>query len=378
MASFTIIGAGIGGLTAAISLKKRHFDYQLYEQARHMEPIGAGIILANNAMQVYERLGLKDVLMDQGHPVNAMRITNEQLRPLSSIDLSYFEQQYGVQNIAIHRGDLQQVLLEQLDAEKIYLDHQLVECKEEAGKFQLTFAGNKEIEVSYVIGADGLHSMVRKKLFPSSRIRSARQICWRGVVAFDLPQRYYHELNEAWGKGTRFGFVNLGRGKVYWYALVKQVGDEIKMQQAEWQLKFRDYHPLVQRLMAATSSEHIHQSVIQDLHPLSKWYKGNMCLLGDAAHATTPNLGQGACQAIEDAWVLSTCLTKYAVPKAFERYQKMRMPKARRVVQTSWRLGKVAHWENTVAVWLRNILLEITPDQAARQQSAALFKIDEL
>ena len=120
-----IIGAGIGGLTTAIALEQKGFETRIFEQAATIKPVGAGIILANNAMQVFEKLGLKEEIEAHGNHISSMNLTKPNLKPLSKVDLSYFEKKHGVQNTAIHRGTLQQILLNKLQSTEVHLNHRL-------------------------------------------------------------------------------------------------------------------------------------------------------------------------------------------------------------------------------------------------------------
>ena len=162
---------------------------------------------------------------------------------------------------------------------------------------------------------------------------------------------------------------------MYWYALKStshQTPDYALDQLEEY---FEAYHPLIQEIIRATPQQNIHTAEILDLSPIKKWYQHQVCLLGDAAHATTPNMGQGACQAIEDAYVLSECLAKYTIDQAFEKYQKLRLSKAHQVVKTSWTLGKLAHWKSPLAISFRNQLMRLTPQKISRQQSEKIFQL---
>ncbi len=373
-----IIGAGIGGLTTAIALEQKGIKTRIFEQAERIKPVGAGIILANNAMQVYEKLGLRKVIEENGNPISSMNITKSNLNPLSKIDLTYFEQKHNTKNIAIHRGILQQILLNKLKSTEINLNHKLTSIVENTNGYYLEFENGEQIQSSTVLGADGLNSIVRQNIFPNNSIRNANQICWRGVTEYELPAKFKNELNEAWGKSERFGFVQIAENKVYWYALKSFKNNKSKFSINDLEQYFSEFNSVVKDIIKSTKKEQINTAEISDLKPTSIWYKDNVCLIGDAAHATTPNMGQGACQAIEDAFVLSECLDKYEITQAFSKYQKLRLPKAHQVVKASWVLGKMAHISNPILIGLRNQMLRLTPSSINRKQNEQIFQLAEI
>lgn len=367
-----IIGAGIGGLTTALTLKQKGININVYESSAEIRLVGAGIILANNAMQVFKKLGVQNKIEKAGNKISYMKITDNQLKPLSVIDLSEYEQKYGVSNIAIHRGELQNILVNEIGLDNIHLSKCLskIEKKE---IFKLTFEDNSTIESKFVIGADGIKSVVRNQLFAENTLRNAKQKCWRGICEIDLPQRYHKELNEAWGKGKRFGFVKIGSNKVYWYALTNSKNTE----GPNLMEVFKDFHSDILKIIAATEKEKIIAGEIFDLKPIHKWQSQNICLIGDAAHATTPNLGQGACQAIEDAYVIGKLLDNgFSIENVFQQYESIRKKKAHNIVNTSWRLGKLAQIENSLAMKFRNFIMKNTPKFANKKNMSMIFNID--
>lgn len=373
-----IIGAGIGGLTTAIALEKKGIKVRIFEQAKHIKPVGAGIILANNAMQVYEKLGLRKEIEANGNPISSMNITTSNLKPLSKVDLTYFEQKYRAKNIAIHRGTLQQLLIDKLKSTEIHLNYKLAALKEIENEYYLDFKNGVQIKSSIVLGADGLNSTVRKCLFSDNNIRKANQICWRGITEYELPINFKDELNEAWGKSERFGFVQIAKNKVYWYALKSFNKNQNESSINALEKYFNSYNQIVKNIITSTHKKQINTSEISDLKPTFVWHKNRVCLLGDAAHAATPNMGQGACQAIEDAYVLSECLNKYELIQAFSEYQKLRLPKAHKVVKMSWRIGKIAHLTNPALISLRNRMLKLIPPSVNKKQNEQIFKLAKL
>ena len=217
--------------------------------------------------------------------------------------------------------------------------------------------------------------MVRNQLFDESTLRNANQICWRGICEMDLPKNYHNELNEAWGKGKRFGFVKISAKKVYWYGLTNS--KNVKTDQVNLTGLFEEFHIDILNIISSTLREQIIISDIVDLKPIDKWQKGNVCLIGDAAHATTPNLGQGACQAIEDAYVLGKLLDNgIAIGDAFKKYEDIRRKKAHTIVNTSWSIGKMAHIENGVGIWLRNFVMKNLLNSANKKQMDMVFDLN--
>ncbi len=373
-----IIGAGIGGLTTAIALEQKGIQTSIFEQADEIKKVGAGIILANNAMQVYDKLGLRETIEKHGHPISSMNITQPNLKPISKVDLTYFEQKHNTKNIAIHRGTLQQILIDKLKSTEINLNHKITSIEKTINAYDLHFENGKKIQSSVIIGADGLNSTVRQNLFQNQKIRNAYQICWRAVIEYKLPAQFKNELNEAWGKKARFGFVEIGSNKVYWYALKSFKEKNNAFSVNDLPQYFSGFHPIITDLIQSTPKGQINIAEISDLKPPHAWFKDDICLIGDAAHATTPNMGQGACQAIEDAYTLSECLNKFDVQQAFMKYQTLRLPKAHQVVKTSWTIGKIAHLSNPLLIGLRNQVLRLTPSSVARKQNEKIFQLAKI
>lgn len=367
-----IIGGGIGGLTTALALQKNNLDVTIYESAPEIKPVGAGIIMANNAMQVFNKLGIRYKIEKAGHKISAIKITDPQLKTLSDVQLNTFENKYGVHNTAIHRGDLQMILAQEIGFENIKLSKRLSKIEQRNG-YQLTFEDGTFAHADAVIGADGIKSVVRHQILNIGKLRSAKQKCWRGVSEFDWAAKYNHQAYEAWGKGRRFGFVRINDRKVYWYAVVNE--NLVKKTDHLAEL-FAEFNPEVPRMISETPQEKIFVNDIIDLEPIFQWQKDRVCLIGDAAHATTPNMGQGACQAIEDAYILGKLFGEGKnAEQVFTQYEELRMKKAHYIVNTSSIIGKVSHYENNLAVWLRNTLLRATPSSINEKQMEKVFDI---
>ena len=374
MSEISIIGGGIAGLTTAIGLERIGEKVTVYERASEIRTVGAGIILASNAMQVYKKYGLENAIQNLGNPIAHINITDAQLKIISPTNLLPFDEKFQVSNVAIHRASLQQILIETLDKAALVLDKKLVAVSK-SDSYQLWFEDNSCVYAKYLIGADGIHSQVRNLLFEKSFIRNAHQSCWRGIASIELPLSYRNQLIEAWGKGKRFGFVNIGQGKVYWYALTNKSPDNCTFH-AKY---YTEFHPLIQQIIAQTPEHEIFYTPIIDLEPIEQWHTDRVCLIGDAVHATTPNLGQGACQAIEDAYILSELLgLEKCANDAFLKYERLRKAKAHYVVNSSWKFGKLAQIENPLGIKLRNFILKATPESLQTKQLNKLYTLSQI
>ncbi|OUR94890.1 hypothetical protein A9Q87_00950 [Flavobacteriales bacterium 34_180_T64] len=375
MKKITIIGAGIGGLTTAISLIQKGFEVEIFEHSPEFKKAGSGINLAINAMQVYKRLGIYDEIIANANYTNSMNARTMKLSFLMKANFKHFEDKYGVKSVAIHRATLHEILLNQIGKTPIHLNKKLKQLEQHNGLVTLNFEDGTIHQAEIVIGADGIHSKVRKSIFSNTELRDAKQVCWRGISNAKIDKKHGHELNEIWGKGNRFGFVHITPNKVYWFAIINK--NKFKTKDADLLDIFSDYHQTVKDIITETPQEDILFNEIWDLKPIDNWYRDNVCLVGDSAHATTPNMGQGAVQAIESAMAISICLKEESTTqKAFSRYEQIRKEKAQDVIRTSWFIGKLAQSDNLIVCLIRNFITKITPESVTIKQSDKIFKLN--
>lgn len=385
--SIVIIGAGIGGLTTALFLEKLGIPYQIFEQATDIKPVGAGIILAHNAMQVFDKLGLKEQITTLGNPLTSINITTAKTKIISAIEMQCFDDKYRVNSVAIQRGVLQTFLISHLDSRCMHLNKKVVDLtvgenlgvstsnnsgNHASNKALIKFSDETQIECDAIIGADGIHSIIRQKIFEKHTIRNPKQTCWRGIANITLPLHYQSSLTEMWGKGSRFGFVKLAGNEVYWYGLHDS---HHKLEKNELLHYFKDYDPVVNEIISHTNLNKVFKSEIIDVKPISSWFHNTICLLGDAAHATTPNMGQGACQAIEDAYAISHYISKHPLNIAFSKYEQVRKGKANMIVNLSWRLGILSQIQNPVISVVRNFVMRLIPDKYNTKQSEKIYTL---
>ncbi|MCC5918498.1 MAG: FAD-dependent monooxygenase [Cryomorphaceae bacterium] len=368
-----IIGGGITGLTTALSLQRAGFNPIVYERAKQLNEIGAGIWLQPNAMQVLEGLGLKEEIILAGNILYNMEISSPNLTPLRTSKKGHLRAENQNKTIAIHRGVLQKILHRAwAQVGDIEFGVEYTSYTEKSETTKITFK-NRTAEADLVLGADGIHSKVRHSLFPEAKLRDAEQICWRGVSNYTLPKEFHHIGNEAWGKGIRFGFSRINPKQVYWFAVARKnmITDAIGISQILEM--FTDFHPLVIEIVKHT--ENIHAAPLHDLYRLPTWHKGNICLLGDAAHATTPNMGQGACQGIEDAYYMERFLSENPCKNAFIKFEQSRRKKVDYVVNNSWKFGQMVH--HPFQQKILKLILKTTPQRILEKQLSQLYALED-
>jgi 2-polyprenyl-6-methoxyphenol hydroxylase-like FAD-dependent oxidoreductase len=383
-----IAGAGIGGLCLAIALRRHGFAPVVHEDAPAIRPVGAGIWVPSNALRALDGLGLAGAVEAAGVPLERARLSSTRRGVLQDISFAAVRERYGHGNVAIHRAELHRVLLEALPPGTVRLSERVEGLSETDREVVLELAGGGSASADLVVGADGIASSVRRHVAPAARLRDSGQCCYRGVARLDLPERFRREGCEIWGGPVRFGYSEIGNGLVYWFAPWTTAAiDDVDgpgaapPEQAERTLaglrrRYRDFPEPVAAILEATEAGSVLRTDLRDLAPLERWWRGRAVLLGDAAHATTPNLGQGGAQAIEDAVALADALAELpslAEPAAaFARYQAGRERVANRVVARSRALGRIAHWTRPWACALRDRALRAIPERLAVGQLAWL------
>jgi len=225
-----------------------------------------------------------------------------------------------------------------------------------------------------LVGADGLSSVLRRAI-AEVPTRYAGYTAWRGVCSVPVePGR----LTESWGVGERFGLVDIGRGRTYWFATKnapESESDEPEGRKAEVVRRFSGWHEPIAAVVAATEEIAILRNDVYYLGPLPRWSKGRVVLVGDAAHATTPGVGQGAAQAIEDAVVLADLLARSGdIPAAFADYETVRRPRVEAVLKMSLRVDKAAQLANPLGWRLRTALIRRLPERAQRRQLEPIIR----
>lgn len=375
---YTIIGAGIGGLTTALVFEKLNIKYQLFEKSKAPNALGAGIWLAPNALQVLEFAGVLDAIFKVGNVVNRITLSNEKLKLLVDSSQLPAKEKYGFSTLAIHRAKLQLALIEAIPKDKIHWNKAFKSFKQLNNTVSVDFTDGSQTETKYLIGADGINSKVRSQLFTKSQIRYSGQTCWRGVMKTALPPEYKDRGIEMWGKGIRFGLSQLSNNETSWFAVKNseafQKDDKTVLKEKLSKL-YKDFHPIVQKLINNTDIKDILRNDITDLKPIKHWQKDTVCLIGDAAHATTPNMGQGGAQAIEDAYYLGKLIVENKNKNIFEQFEKKRYKRVNSIVKQSWYTGKIANLKTGTTI--RNNIFSIIPTKLIDRNMHSVYNLKD-
>jgi len=378
-----IAGGGIAGLTSAIALRQRGISSTVFESVDRGYERGAGLMLGANALEVLDRLQLFDAVRAQGHEARELGAWKINGEPLQLTTGEEWEKRYGRRTIVIHRNALHRVLSGALEADSVKYEKRVAGVVQNAERASLKFEDGSEAEGDVIVGADGLYSTVRQALFGPTKYRYAGETSWRGIsdhVIASGPRA--QSLAEIWGvqRGHRFGFGPISPRQTYFFATAyTPAGGRDESPEAalrSLRQSFADFVPEVSELLRHTSPERLIRTDIFDFKPRRRWHTGRVVLVGDAAHATTPNLGQGACQAIESAYVLAQELASRAVPDAFVRYERIRMQKAHYVTRMSWRFGKIVDMPGPIGRWLRYSVLPRAPKSSTFKQMDRIYRLN--
>lgn len=340
--SLAVVGAGMGGLAAAATLRQAGFDVSVYEQARAFERVGAGVQMMPNSMKVLRGIGveapLRRVAFQPYSHLNREWDTGRVMR-----ELPMPEDLFGAPYLCMHRADLHDALLGAVPRDIIHLDKKLVGLEQRSSGVELRFADNTRAHAGAVIGADGVHSVVRDIIVgPDMPIHRGR-IAYRAVFSTSLLNGFDIGVSRTkwWGPDRHIViyYTNAARTELYFVTSVPEPAEWLTRESwsargdvRELRKAYEGFHPDVRAVLEACPD--CHKWAILDRDPLPRWSDGRVVLLGDACHAMTPYMAQGAATAIEDAAVLARCLEEVEgedIEGAFQRYEAHRKPRTSRI-----------------------------------------------
>ncbi len=354
-----IVGGGIGGAATALALHRAGFEPVVYERTKELREVGAGIALWANATHVLKNLGLLSDAIRVGYLTTNYQFNSQSGKELVNVPLDNFD----LPVVGIHRAELHQLLWRNVQGENFFLGQTFERFEIEGEKVRAYFTDGFTVKGDALIGADGMRSRVRSVLKGDRPPIYRNFKTWRGLTDY-VPRAYRPGyIQEFLGRGKGFGFMMLGKERMYWYAAAtapEAQADAPIGRKKELEIMFQDWFASVPELITATDEADIITTDLYDRVPTQPWSKQNITLLGDAAHPMLPTMGQGACTALEDAFVVAKCLKEQADPTdAFLQYESERFPRTKLIVEQSLRSGKMGELHNPFGVALRNTFMKL-------------------
>lgn len=348
-----VVGGGIGGLAAAVAFHQRGWQVEVLERAPEITEIGAGLSLQPNGLRALDALGLGDHVRTGGQATPLRGIRSVDGAWLIRNDLQELEQRFGPWAI-IHRAALVDILRAALPTEALRPGTTVREVLPDGAAHHDGGAATADL----VIGADGVHSVTRRSIWPH-----AADPRYLGYTTWRLLTTTPHAVEgsvEMWGKGERFGYIPMPDGRVYCYLMGNAaVGSRTGLDRLRE--RFARWHAPVPALLAAAHPDAVLQHDTYELPNLRTYVRGKIAILGDAAHAMAPNLGQGACQALEDAVTLAAAVDALGIDAGLQEYDRLRRPRTQMIAQLSRRVAAPAHWNSPLATALRDAALPRLP-----------------
>ena len=357
-----IIGGGIAGLACALALTRRGWQVEVLERAPEFTEVGAGLSLWPNALRALDALGVGGAVRGRATLAGQAGIQDAAGRWLSRLDTAELERRYGPVAM-IHRADLLAVLRAAVPDEVLRPGVTVTSVRPDG----TVLHSGGESRADLVVGADGLRSVTRRSVWSDAPApRYVGYTSWRLVT----PPVPVTETAESWGRGERFAYARLSDGRIYCYATANAPEAAADGGLAELARRFGRWHDPIPALLAAADPAAVLHHDLYELPPLKTYTSGRVALAGDAAHAMTPNLGQGACQALEDAVVLGDAMASGAGLAAYDR---QRRPRAQMITRRSRRLGAAAQWATPAAVHLRAAAVRLLPPSSFARSLAPVL-----
>jgi len=366
----------------AIALQQHGYKVKLVERATGLVEVGAGIWMAANPMQVFARLGFAEKIIEAGWTVKLLRLQDWKSGDIQTTNMSQIAKEYGFETIALHRSVLQRLLFEQLEVDSVRFGCEVTSVTQSGDQVFASLSDGSSCAAAVIVGADGFNSEVRRMAGLGGEKRYSGSSSYRAIARGPhiLPAESEHEAYEIWAKGCRVGFSKINADDYYWYMTFDAPAGEASTaseRNNHAEALFRAYFPQWIGLLRKTRMEDILRTDISDLKPLSRWSSGRIGLIGDAAHATTPNLGQGGAMAVEDALALVDAVKELGLNEAaLKRFERRRRKKVDWTVLTSRSIGKICHLGNPLLRSLRNIALKKTPDRVTQKQVQRIYSLE--
>lgn len=364
-----IIGGGIGGMTTGYALGRAGIDATVFEQVEDARKIyvGSGLHLFNNAMAALNSIGIGQKIASAQGPdavIKRLRMMSYRGRQLAEIPIERTAKRIGADTVGVNRADLLAMIAEEIDPSRLRLGLRCVGFAQDRGGVTAKFADGTEEHGDVLIGADGSRSVIRGQLLGNGAPNFAGYTIWEGHTEFPPDLAQIGILPITYGPGQRFAYYRVSQTQLYWFAVANaREGEKDPDGRRKDMLlaRFRGWPEPIEKIISATDEATTARRDLYYRDPEKRWGEGRMTLLGDAAHAMTFDIGQGAAQSIEDAVVLSRLLATNADPEAALReYERVRMPRTKRLMKIARNVGRLGRWRNPAAVQARELIMRFT------------------
>ncbi|MEE1803373.1 NAD(P)/FAD-dependent oxidoreductase [Streptomyces sp. NPDC101062] len=360
-----VVGAGIGGLAAAVTLRSVGIDVEVHERAGELRPAGTGLSVMTNSMTALASLGIDLRLAERGRVIETAELMTRTGGRIKTLPYRELTERLGAPSVCVSRSELQAALLEAAGDCPIRLGSAATGYTVEEDGVRVRFADGREAHADLLIGADGIHSAIRRQLAGPEELREAGYLCWLAVTPFDHPRLTPGFNGHYWGRGQRFGLHDIGQGQVYWWGTRNMSAEAArgwKGDKEDIARAFDGWADVVGEVIRATPEESVHAVPAQDRPFLERWGEGPVTLLGDAAHPMLTALAQGGSTAIEDAVVLARSCAAASDPAAGLRaYEAARRDRTRWLVDNSYSLSRNEQEERPLATAVRDTLMRYAP-----------------
>jgi 2-polyprenyl-6-methoxyphenol hydroxylase-like FAD-dependent oxidoreductase len=374
-----VIGGGIGGITTGLALRHAGIDVTVFERQGELKEVGSGLTLWVNAMRALRKIGAADAVKPKGSVPEFIDNRSWRGGELKALPIHKVAEKFGMPSVGIHRAVLQNTLASLLPKGVLQLSTQCTAFSQDAEGVTVKFADGREERGDVLIGADGINSTIRNQLFGLGPPRYSGYTCWRSAVKLEHPLLKPSVYTQLYGRGCTFGIFAIGEGSWSWYGTkmtpqgggVATTGPERKKEAVD---AFAGWYEPVRAVIEATPDSGFFRQDICDRVPIESWGTGRVTLLGDAAHATTPTLGQGGCMAIEDAVILARNLKEGAdIPSSLKAYEARRKPRANGIVRQARRHGIFYHAASPALGLVRDTFFKTAPVMIAMHEVEKLM-----
>lgn len=362
-----VIGGGIGGMSSAIALEKAGFEVEIFEAVKEMKPVGAAISIWPNGVKCLNALGMKAALRALGGNMAYMAYHDAVSgAPLTRFSMSPLVQQVGEFPYPVARAELQAMLIDTFGRQRVNFGKRVIQVEQGDHGVIATFADNSQVQGDFLIAADGTHSVIRDYVLEQTlERRYAGYVNWNGLVTIDESIAPADQWTTFVGEGKRVSLMPVSDNRFYFFfdvPLPKGLPQDRSTVKADLSGYFAGWAAPVQKLIAAINPDTTNRVEIHDIEPFSRLVKGRVALLGDAAHSTTPDIGQGGCAAMEDAIVLASTLASHSlgIEDALLRYQARRVERVKDLVLKARKRCDVTHAKDpaVTAEWYRSLKSE--------------------